>query len=61
MQIVDNVVREGVVADPANTEPESDGVRKLLKHLKDDKDIDATTIATVGEKGFDGFLFALVL
>ncbi|KAJ3485676.1 hypothetical protein NLI96_g4797 [Meripilus lineatus] len=58
--IVDNVVREGLVADTSNDEPSSKGVRKLLEYLKDDKDVDATTIATVGEKGYDGFLYAVV-
>ena len=59
-QIVDNVVREGLIADPSNNEPSSQGVRKLLEYLKDDKGVDATTIATVGEKGYDGFLYAVV-
>ncbi|CAL1704839.1 unnamed protein product [Somion occarium] len=58
--VVDNVVREGRVADPTCNHESSEGVRKLLRHLKDDRDVDATTIATVGEKGYDGFLYALL-
>ncbi|THH32110.1 hypothetical protein EUX98_g2069 [Antrodiella citrinella] len=58
--IVDNVVRRGTVADPAITNDSNEGVRSLLKHLKDDKDVEATTIAWVGEKGYDGFLYALL-
>jgi predicted O-methyltransferase YrrM len=56
-QIVDNVVRQGKVAT-SNDERE-EGVRKLLQHVKADADVDATTIATVGEKGWDGFLYAI--
>jgi hypothetical protein len=37
------------------------GVRALLEYLKEDADLDATTIHTVGEKGFDGFTYAIKL
>jgi len=57
--IVDNVVRNGDVANPANTDSRSEGVRRLLKALKDDPEAEATTIATVGDKGYDGFLYAI--
>lgn len=49
------MVRDGEVADPKYTDPWSEGVRSLLKALKDDTEVEATTIATVGEKGYDGF------
>jgi len=58
--IVDNVVRDGVVADPNTTDDEIEGIRKLLRYIEDDGDLEATTIATVGEKGYDGFLYAVV-
>lgn len=57
-QIVDNVVRNGFVAVPDFEEPRVEGIRRLLRALKVDKEVDATTISTVGEKGYDGFLFA---
>jgi hypothetical protein len=38
-----------------------EGVRELLKALKDDREVDATTIGTVGEKGYDGFLYSVRL
>ena len=57
--IVDNVVRRGRVADPAQTDEGIEGVRRLLKHVKQDKGIESSTIATVGEKGYDGFLYAI--
>ncbi|TFY78509.1 hypothetical protein EWM64_g5499 [Hericium alpestre] len=59
--IVDNVVRNGLVAIPEHTHPSSEGVRALLNHLKDDKEVEATTLATVGEKGYDGFLYTIKL
>ena len=54
-------MRSGRVADPAQNDPASIGVRKMLEHLKTDKNVDATTIATVGEKGWDGFCYAIRL
>lgn len=55
---MDNVVLNGEVADENDTSVSTVGVRKLLQHLKDDKEVEATTMATVGPKGFDGFLYA---
>lgn len=55
---MDNVVRNGNVADENDTSDSCVGVRKLLNHLKEDKEVEATTIATVGHKGYDGFLYA---
>jgi len=57
--IVDNVVRSGKVADPSYSDDNAEGVRTLLLALKDDREVDATTIGTVGEKGYDGFLYAI--
>ncbi|KAJ7247437.1 O-methyltransferase family 3 protein [Mycena haematopus] len=57
--IVDNVVRYGRVADIEYASPNVDAVRALLKTLKGDPEVDATTIATVGDKGYDGFLYAI--
>jgi len=59
--IVDNVVRYGRVADPNFSDDAVDGVRRLLEYIKDDRTVEATTLPTVGEKGFDGFLYALKL
>ncbi|KAJ7059741.1 O-methyltransferase [Mycena amicta] len=58
--IVDNVGRRGRLIDPENKDPSIEGTRALLKYIKDDPEVEATTIHTVGEKGFDGFLYALV-
>ncbi|KAJ7451999.1 O-methyltransferase-domain-containing protein [Mycena latifolia] len=57
--IVDNVVRYGRVADPNYTDPQVEGVRALLQSVKGDPEVDATTMGTVGDKGYDGFLYAV--
>ncbi|KAG6840394.1 hypothetical protein C0991_006989 [Blastosporella zonata] len=59
LQVVDNVVMSGRVADPSYTDEMTVGVRDLLAAIKGDKEVDATTIATVGKKGYDGFLYAV--
>jgi len=59
--IVDNVVRYGRVSDPDYTDEKCEGVRKLLRYLSDDREVEATTIATVGVKGYDGFTYILKL
>jgi len=61
-QIVDNVVRYGRVANPAITDDKNvDGIRVFLQHVKGDTEVDCTTIGTAGEKGYDGFLYAVRL
>jgi len=57
--IVDNVVRFGRVADPEYTDNNVEGVRALLKAIQGDEEVEATTIGTVGEKGYDGFIYAI--
>jgi predicted O-methyltransferase YrrM len=58
--IVDNVVRNGAVIDPANTDPSVQGVRRFNEILSGEARVSATTIQTVGSKGYDGFTLALV-
>ncbi|KAE9405626.1 S-adenosyl-L-methionine-dependent methyltransferase [Gymnopus androsaceus JB14] len=59
--LVDNVVFFGLVSDLSVTDEDLlhfvDGTRQLLADLKGDMEIEATTIATVGERGFDGFMY----
>jgi predicted O-methyltransferase YrrM len=57
--VVDNVVRDGGLIDP-NGDESVQGVRKLHEILAKDKRVSATTIQTVGSKGWDGVTFALV-
>ncbi|NGQ96565.1 O-methyltransferase [Brevibacillus sp. SYP-B805] len=58
--IVDNVVRSGAVADDANPDPGVQGVRRLNELLAAEPRVSATAIQTVGVKGYDGFIIALV-
>ena len=54
-------MRRGTTADPEVNNENVLGVRKLLQTIKEDAGVEATTIATVGEKGYDGFTYILVL
>jgi predicted O-methyltransferase YrrM len=56
----DNVVREGAVIDSASSDSRVQGVRGFHEVLATDPRIDATTIQTVGSKGYDGFSLAIV-
>jgi predicted O-methyltransferase YrrM len=58
--IVDNVVRGGAVADPDNPRPDARGTRRMFDELEGDDRVDATAVQTVGSKGYDGFVYAVV-
>jgi predicted O-methyltransferase YrrM len=58
--IVDNVVRSGEVINAETTDPRVVGVRRLNALLAAERRVSATTIQTVGAKGYDGFTLALV-
>lgn len=58
--VVDNVVRQGRVADPGDEDPNVRGARELFDLLASEDRIDATAVQTVGGKGHDGFVLALV-
>jgi predicted O-methyltransferase YrrM len=58
--IVDNVVREGRVLDTGSKDDMIVGTRKLFDMLQQEEGLDATAIQTVGSKGWDGFVLALV-
>ncbi|HEV2273112.1 MAG TPA: O-methyltransferase [Acidobacteriaceae bacterium] len=59
--IVDNVVRDGALADAGSADAGVQGVRRFHELLGGDSRVSATTIQTVGCKGYDGFTAALVL
>ncbi|KAI0928765.1 hypothetical protein AcW1_005915 [Taiwanofungus camphoratus] len=60
--IIDNVVRGGRVADlSVPIDEDLAGVRALLAHIQTDPDVDATTLANAGEKGYDGFTYCVRL
>jgi len=58
--IVDNVVRDGAIADPGTEDPRAQGMRRFHELLAQEPRVTATTIQTVGNKGYDGFTLALV-
>lgn len=61
--VTDNVVRDGRLVDPDSTDPGVQGMRRfheLLARGVDGHRTSATTIQTVGAKGYDGFTLALV-
>lgn len=58
--VVDNVVRDGAVIDEASTDPSVQGVRRFNEMVPSMDNVEATTIQTVGVKGYDGFTLCLV-
>jgi predicted O-methyltransferase YrrM len=58
--VTDNVVRGGAIADPATEDPRALGMRRFHELLATQPRVSATTIQTVGSKGYDGFTLALV-
>jgi predicted O-methyltransferase YrrM len=58
--IADNVVRGGTLADSRDPDEATVAQRHLHEMLATEPRVDATTIQTVGSKGYDGFLIALV-
>jgi predicted O-methyltransferase YrrM len=58
--VADNVVRGGTLAETASDDPATEAQRRLHEMLADEPRVSATTIQTVGGKGYDGFTIALV-
>jgi predicted O-methyltransferase YrrM len=61
--LTDNVVRFGALADPATEDERAQGMRRFHEVLARESaagKVNATTIQTVGLKGYDGFTLALV-
>jgi predicted O-methyltransferase YrrM len=58
--VADNVVRDGALADRDAADEATRAQRRLHEMLRDEPLVSATTLQTVGVKGYDGFLLALV-
>jgi predicted O-methyltransferase YrrM len=58
--VADNVVRDGTLADAASSDPKVRAQRRLQEMLAVEPRVSATTIQTVGGKGYDGFTLAVV-
>ena len=63
--VTDNVIRDGALIDTSNEDPVVLGGRRFHELLAADRlgeqRVSATTIQTVGSKGYDGFTLALVM
>jgi predicted O-methyltransferase YrrM len=58
--VADNVVRSGTLAESASDDPATVAQRHLHDLIAADPRVTATTIQTVGGKGYDGFTVGLV-
>ena len=61
MIVVDNVVRDGKVADVSTTDEGVQGIQRMTDLIAAEPRVSATAIQTVGEKGYDGFILAVVV
>jgi predicted O-methyltransferase YrrM len=59
--VADNVVRDGRLADLSDDDPAIEAQRRFHELLADEPRVEATTIQTVGGKGYDGFSVVRVL
>lgn len=58
--IVDNAVRGGKVVDADSPDANVQGMRRLIDHVANEPRVNATAIQTVGSKGYDGLVVAVV-
>jgi len=58
--VVDNVVRDGRIADAASRDADVTGTRRMFEMIAREPRLQATAVQTVGDKGWDGFALAIV-
>ncbi|MEV5201075.1 O-methyltransferase [Streptomyces sp. NPDC053720] len=58
--VADNVVRDGEVVDGDSDDPKVQGVRRFTELVAAEPTLSATALQTVGSKGYDGLMMALV-
>ncbi|WP_250444899.1 O-methyltransferase [Actinotalea sp. C106] len=58
--VVDNVVRQGALADAESTDERVRGSREVVERVATDPRLSATVLQTVGSKGYDGFMLVRV-
>ncbi|MCX5111952.1 O-methyltransferase [Streptomyces sp. NBC_00378] len=58
--VADNVVRDGEVVDGESDDPKVQGVRRFTELVAAEPTLTATALQTVGSKGYDGLMMALV-
>ena len=59
--VLDNVVRDGDVANADSRDDRTQGVRRCLEMMAAEPRLEATALQTVGSKGWDGFAMAMVV
>ena len=59
--VIDNVIRDGEIADASSTDPAVTGTRTMFEMLAANPRLQSTALQTVGSKGYDGFATALVI
>jgi predicted O-methyltransferase YrrM len=59
--VIDNVVREGKIADKASKDVSVKGIQTALEMLAKDKRVTTTAFQMVGTKGYDGIAIAMVI
>lgn len=60
VMVFDNVVRDGKVIDSSSRDPAVRAMRQLYDAIATEPRVSATSIQTVGSKGYDGFVMAVV-
>jgi predicted O-methyltransferase YrrM len=58
--VVDNIIRNGRVLEPAADDHQATAVRDMLEMMGRHPQLDTAAVQTVGLKGWDGFALALV-
>lgn len=58
--VADNVVRDGHVLDPGSTDPCVVGIRRFVELVAATPRLRASAVQTLGSKGWDGFVLAVV-
>ncbi len=58
--VVDNVIRDGRILEPAADDLQARAVRDMLEMMGENPRLDTAAIQTVGTKGWDGFALAVV-
>jgi predicted O-methyltransferase YrrM len=58
--VIDNVIRDGAIADAHVTEANARAMRAFLTQLSKEPRVTATALQTVSQKGYDGFAIARV-
>jgi predicted O-methyltransferase YrrM len=59
--VVDNVVRDGAVADASTTDQAVQGMRQFFELVRSEPRVEATAVQTVGIKGYDGLALLRVI